>query len=206
VSSTEVLLESASNNQQSESNVGAFKFDLHFPVKELLEFASHFHPTHPVLFLTFSPELCQNVSNLLNLDQNGPYWNSQSTKEIEKRMTLIPHTLDASAIKEIVSLLCKYCRINELKVAEATRLLQISIPSSDEQKYLDAFNRAMKSIRVSSSTIHKINEVRVLKKVFPPFLNSCHNYVYKRFIRILRIFNIYNIRIFIRIYKSSFVE
>jgi hypothetical protein len=161
VSSTEVLLESASNNQQSQSNVGAFKFDLHFPVKELLEFASHFHPTHPVLFLTFSPELSQNVSNLLNLDQNGPYWNSKSTKETEKRMTLIPHTLDASAIKEIVSLLCKNCRINELKVAEATQLLQISIPSSDEQKYLDAFNRAMKSIRVSSSTIHKINEVRV---------------------------------------------
>ncbi len=147
VSSTEVLLKSASNNQQSELNVGAFQFDLHFPVKELLEFASHFHPTHPVLFLTFSSQLCQNVSNLLNLDQNGPYWNSQSIKESETRMTLIPHTLDASAIKEIVSMLRKNgrIRINELKVAEATRLLQISIPSSDEQKYLDAFNRAMKN-------------------------------------------------------------
>ena len=38
----------------TELNSGAFQFDLHFPAKELLEFAVHFHPTHPAIFLTFS--------------------------------------------------------------------------------------------------------------------------------------------------------
>ena len=91
----------------TELNSGAFQFDLHFPAKELLEFAVHFHPTHPAIFLTFTPELSQNFSGLLNLDKKGSYWNCKSQKENEKRIILLPCKLDvsvASAIKEIFSL------------------------------------------------------------------------------------------------------
>lgn len=123
VSRKSVLLKSVCTRKNSELNNGAFQFDLHFPAKELLEFATHFHPTHPAIFLTFTPELSQNFSGLLNFDKNGSYWNSKSQKESEKRIILIPCKLDisvTSAIKEIFSL-NRNVGFRELTVAEATR-------------------------------------------------------------------------------------
>jgi hypothetical protein len=156
-------LKSVCTRKNSELNNGAFQFDLHFPVKELLEFAAHFHPTHPAIFLTFTPELSQNFSGLLNLDKNGSYWNSKSQKESEKRIILIPCKLDVSvtsAIKEIFSL-NRNVGFRELTVAEATRLFEISVlPSSDEERYLNTFDRAVNLFSVALPTNLKKNEVK----------------------------------------------
>lgn len=97
---------------------------------QLLQLEVHFSRSMPVIFLYVTPSLSRSISLLLGLtkDGPGPYFDALSTKEFEKRLTLLPSDLDDAAKNAIRQAFVPKGVFREIDSNEAHRLLVLSSP------------------------------------------------------------------------------
>ncbi|KAI9565273.1 hypothetical protein GHT06_009058 [Daphnia sinensis] len=122
--------------------------DVAIPAQHLLRMEAHFNRQLPVIFLTVAPSLCHRVSSGLHLDKSGPYWDPLSEDESQKRLTLLPFSLDDSAKNAIKQAFVPRGVFSEISLCEANRLLVISSPS----EVRNALQRLPSGTAVSAET------------------------------------------------------
>lgn len=122
--------------------------DVAIPTQQLLQMEAHFNRQLPVIFLTVTPTLCRRVSSGLRLNKSGPYWDSLSEDESQKRLTLLPSSLDDSAKNAIKQAFVPRGVFREISSSEANKLLLISSPP----EVRDALQRLPSGTAVSAET------------------------------------------------------
>lgn len=98
------------------------------PAQQLLQVDAHFNFPLPVIFISVTPALCRRVSSGLRLNKNGPYWDTVSGDETQKRLTLFPSSLDDSAKNAIKQAFIPRGVFHEISSCDANRILMTSSP------------------------------------------------------------------------------
>lgn len=174
--STEGILMEAPMVNNSEKTKSRKWISVAILAGDLLQVQVSFSRQLPVIFIHVSPAVCRVVSSKLGLYKSGPYWDTASPDESQKRLTLLPCSLDDSAKNAIKQAFVPRGVFHEIDNAEANRLLVISSPP-DVRNALDRLPvatavsaEATTSISSKNSTASKENvcknEVRNYSFVF----------------------------------------
>lgn len=116
--------------------------------RQLLQVEVNFNRQIPVIFLYVTPLVSRRFSSLLGLRKSGPYWDSASIEESQKRLTLLPCNIDDSAKNAIKQAFVPKGVFREISNGEANRLLVISSPPDVRE----ALDRLPDSTQVSAET------------------------------------------------------
>lgn len=123
-----IMLEAPVANSSDESTSRKW-INVAILSEHLLQVQVNFNRQLPVIFLHVSPAVCRMFSSQLGLcKSSGPYWDIASTDESQKRLTLLPCSLDDSAKNAIKQAFVPKGVFIEINNAEANRLLVISSP------------------------------------------------------------------------------
>lgn len=98
---------------------------------QLLQLEVHFSRSMPVIFIYVAPSLSREISKKLGLKRDvpgSPYFDTLSKEECERRLTLLPSSLDETAKNAIRQAFVPKGVFKEINVAEANKLLFISSP------------------------------------------------------------------------------
>jgi hypothetical protein len=102
-----------------------------------------------VVFLDVGSNWCRQLSSKLGLSKSGPYWDSASKDDNQKRLTLLPNDLDNAAKNAIRQVFVSQGVYHEINHIEASRLLIIS-SSLQPPEIRDALKRLAASTAVSA--------------------------------------------------------
>ena len=94
--------------------------------KQLLQFEAHFSRHLSVIFLYVTPTVSRQYSQKLGLEKNihgGPFWDSLSTVESQKRLTLLPDCLDEAAKESMKQTFTRSGVFREISLAKANETL-----------------------------------------------------------------------------------
>ena len=124
-------------------------FNVAIPAQQLLKVDAHFSRKLEVVFLDVGSNWCRQLSSKLGLSKSGPYWDSASKDDNQKRLTLLPNDLDNAAKNAIRQVFVSQGVYHEINHIEASRLLIIS-SSLQPPEIRDALKRLAASTAVSA--------------------------------------------------------
>ena len=154
-SSGGITLDAPVANPQGQSS--ATWMNVTIPSKQLLRVAAYFNRSRPAIFLDVLPDLCSKVSSQLDLiPKNGPCWDCNSKDDSQKRLVLLPFSLDNSAKNALTAAYSDTNLFYEINKVEANLLLIPPPSTRDDVALLPKTKTTFASSLNSNSSTGKI--------------------------------------------------
>ena len=174
LSSETIVLKFSSGNASEQSSsdtpiaVTIFK-------KDLLLFEAHFSHHLPAIFLYIMPKVSRQYSQKLGLQKNilgGPYWDTLSSVESQKRLILLPECLTKDIEESIKQAFTGSGVFHEISFEKANQILLKSSPVNHADEVPKSIQITTKTSSLIPVGIRKPRLVTAVQPVVAPLKES----------------------------------